>query len=72
MGEYQGRQVAVKVLKVYLTSDFDKIANVGRSRRRARSRWEADPYHVEVLQGSYDVEDPSPSKCVTTAGSDNG
>jgi len=28
-GEYQGRHVAVKVLRVYSTSDFDKITNVG-------------------------------------------
>lgn len=28
-GEYQGREVAVKVLKVYLTSDLDKITHVG-------------------------------------------
>jgi hypothetical protein len=28
-GEYQGRAVAVKVLKVYQTSNFDKIFRVG-------------------------------------------
>jgi len=28
-GEHQGRPVAVKVLRVYSTSDFDKIARVG-------------------------------------------
>jgi len=27
--EYQGREVAVKVLKVYQTSDFKKITRVG-------------------------------------------
>ena len=31
MGDHQGRQVAVKVLKVYLSSDFGKITRVGRS-----------------------------------------
>ena len=29
MGEHQGLQVAVKVLRVYSTSDFDKIINAG-------------------------------------------
>ena len=29
MGEHQGLQVAVKVLRVYSTSDFNKIINVG-------------------------------------------
>ena len=28
-GESQGHQVAVKVLRVYSTSDFEKITNVG-------------------------------------------
>ena len=28
-GEHQGRKVAVKVLGIYLTSDFNKITRVG-------------------------------------------
>lgn len=28
-GEYEGREVAVKVLTVYATSDLDKITQVG-------------------------------------------
>jgi hypothetical protein len=28
-GEHQGRSVAVKVLRIYSTSDFDKITRVG-------------------------------------------
>ena len=28
MGEYQGRKVAVKVLRIYSTSNLDKIVNV--------------------------------------------
>jgi len=28
--EFQGREVAVKVLKTYLTSDLEKIVRVGR------------------------------------------
>ena len=31
MGEHQGRKVAVKVLRLYATSNLDKIINVGRS-----------------------------------------
>jgi hypothetical protein len=30
-GEHQGRSVAVKVLRIYSTSDFDKITRVGPS-----------------------------------------
>ena len=29
-GEHQGRKVAVKVLRVYLASNFSKITSVGR------------------------------------------
>ena len=28
-GEYEGREVAVKVLRVYLTSDLNQITRVG-------------------------------------------
>jgi hypothetical protein len=31
-GSYEGREVAVKVLVVYLTSDLDKITRVGDQR----------------------------------------
>ena len=34
-GEYKGRPVAVKVMRVYLTSDLDKIRRVRRSRLNA-------------------------------------
>ena len=73
MGEHQGRQVAVKVLKVYLTSDFDKVRSVGflRGILTVRAR-KLTMIHVEVLQGSHDVENPSPSECITTVRSDDG
>lgn len=31
MGEHQGCKVAVKVLKIYITSNLDQITTVGRS-----------------------------------------
>ena len=31
MGEHQGRKVAVKVLRIFSTSNLDKITSVGRS-----------------------------------------
>ena len=37
MGEHQGRKVAVKVLRVYSTSDLDKITNVSRHPKLANS-----------------------------------
>ena len=73
MGEHQGRQVAVKVLKVYLTSDFDKVRSVGRLRGILTvCVGKLTMIHAEVLQGSHDVENPSPSECITATWSDNG
>ena len=40
MGEYQGHKVAVKVLRIYSTSNLDKIVNVSPReglRKRAMS-----------------------------------
>lgn len=31
--QYDGKEVAVKILRVYLTSNFEKIRKVGYSRR---------------------------------------
>ena len=60
-GECCGRDVAVKVIRTYSTSDLQKIIRVGRctcSISTANSLKEL----VEVLQGGSDVEVPSASK----------
>jgi len=75
MGEHQGRTVAVKVLKVYSTSDFNKITCVGRYLRFSKSPYRRADDHcdrADVLQGSHNVEEPLPSKRAPTVGSDNG
>jgi len=72
-GEHQGRPVAAKVLRVYSTSDFDKIRRVGCLYSISNVLiGELTVNHVEILQGSNGVENTSPSKRVTTAGSDDG
>ena len=56
-GEHQGRHVAVKVLRVYSTSDFDKITSVRFSVcSKACVDWLIVPILVEVLQGGRDME----------------
>ena len=71
-GEHQGHPVAAKVLRVYSTSDFDKIRRVGCLHSMLEIRvGKLTRVHAEVLQRSNDVEDPLSSKRVTTAGSDN-
>ena len=73
IGDYQGRQVAAKVLRVYSTSDFDEITRVGRLCGVLNNTvGKLTVIHVEVLQGSHDVENPSPSERVTTTRSDDG
>jgi len=59
MGDYQGQQVAAKVLRVYTTSDLDKIRRVSRFYiilsvliRKLTTA------HPEVLQRSIKVEGP--------------
>jgi len=70
VGDHGGRQVAVKVLRVYSTSDFKKITSVGCLHSILNIRaGKLTATHVGVLQGSHDMENPSPSKCVATLGS---
>jgi hypothetical protein len=64
-GQYDGRDVAVKVLRVYLTSDFEQIRKVGFPRLVVRID-ELTESRVEVLQGGHDVEGPSSSERVAT------
>jgi len=75
VGEHQGHKVAVKVLKVYSTSDFNKITSVGHHLRFAKSTYRrADDRcdRTDVLQGSHNVEEPLPSECASAVGSDDG
>jgi len=75
MGKHQGRKVAVKVLKVYSTSDFNKIASVGRHPRLSESAYRrADNCYdrADVLQGNCNMEVPPPSECAPAVGSDDG
>ena len=73
MGEHQGGKVAVKVLRIFSTSDLDEVTKVGRS-QSFPVVWHqrTDCGFVEVLQGSHDVEKPPPSKRASVVGSDNG
>jgi hypothetical protein len=45
-GTYQGRRVAIKVVRVYITSDLDVILSVS-----LYSTWAAVPVRMNVLQG---------------------
>lgn len=72
MGDHRGLRVAVKVLRVYLTTDFAKV-------RMVRCVFVAPSIHVctltltrvEVLQGGHHLGNSSPSERVTTARSDD-
>jgi len=72
MGTHRDRPVAAKVLRVYLTCDLDKVTRVGLSYIVLHNRvGKLTVSHVEVLQGSCDVEKPSSSKRTTAVGSDD-
>ena len=50
MGEHQGRKVAVKVLRVYLTDNVDKTIGVGRRPKLMEVYLKGLTTCVEVLQ----------------------
>ena len=75
MGKHRGRKVAVKVLKVYSTSDFNKITSVGHHPRLTKNEYQRTDDNcdrIDILQGSCNMGEPPPSKCAPTVGSDNG
>jgi len=74
-GEHQGLKVAVKVLRVYSTSDFNRITSVSRHLKLVKStfrRVHDRCDRTDVLQGSRNMEDPLSSECAPAVGSDNG
>ena len=60
-GQHNGQVVAAKALRVYTTSDLDRIKKVGRGGLVVFIS-EPTTSRLEVLQGSCDVEDASSSK----------
>ena len=71
-GERQGRPVAVKVLRVYSTDDFDKITKVCSHIPLKPCADQLVLAIAEVLQGGCDLDDSSSSKRTTTVRCDNG
>ena len=70
-GEHCGRDVAVKVIRTYSNSDLQKIIGVGRWLCFLCASLCPNSAHVEVLQGSCDVENPPASECPATDRSDD-
>ena len=68
-GRHQGYHVAVKVLRVYASSNFEQITRVSL---HSLSKCQLILTVVEVLQRSCDLEDPSSPKRATAVGSDHG
>ena len=73
MGDHQGRWVAAKVLRVYSTSDFDKIRRVCRLYIISSVQiGQLITTHPEILQRSDEVEGPQSSERVAATGGDDG
>ena len=69
-GKYRGMNVAAKVLRVYSTSDFEKIAKVGHPWLVVYDN-EPTIFCAAVLQRSCDMEIPSSSKRDAAVGRNN-
>ena len=69
-GEYNGKEVAAKALRVSMKSDLDRIRRVSVCETVIVAS-ELTVFCAEVLQGSNDVEHPSPSKCIVACGCDD-
>ena len=67
-GTYKGRRVAIKVVRVYITSDLDAILSV--SLRPASSHL-MNEHIAEFLPGGGRLEEPPASKHLATAWSDS-
>ena len=71
-GRHQGREVAAKVLKVYMKDDLEQVRRVGRSCRFRRVISINNRLRLaEVLQEGFGMEDPPPSKCTVAVRGDN-
>ena len=70
-GRHQGRDVAAKVLRVYVNS-FEKIRRVGyRCSQLVTRPNELTIPRIEILQGGCDMECPSSSERATTGRRDD-
>jgi len=65
-GEHSGRDVAVKVLRIYSTGDLQRIIDVGFVLCFLSRVYPLTEHCVEVLQGGRHMESPSTPKCAAT------
>ena len=70
-GSHEGKDVAAKVLRVYSSSDFDKIRKVCSARLLALTEKLIVPYAV-VLQGGRDMERTPSSERAAVGRRDDG
>ena len=73
MGRYEGRDVAAKVLRVYLKDGFGKAKRVGclRGSQFVTCTNELNTSRIEVLQGGCNMEDPLSSERATAVRRDD-
>lgn len=71
-GEHLGQDVAVKVIRTYSSDVLGKIMHVSRWLRFTLGYSRPTiMFCIEILQGSYRVEIPSPPKCFALDRGDN-
>jgi hypothetical protein len=69
-GQYNGRDVAASVLRVYLTNNLRRVRRVSFPPPVACINKLTTP-HTEILQAGCDMELPSSSECIAAVGRDD-
>ena len=70
-GEHCGRDIAVKVVRIYSNSDLQRVAGVSFWLHSVHAYSCTDSARAEVLQGGCCMENPPASECPTTDRSDD-
>ena len=70
--QHEGREVAVKVLRVYQTSNFNKVRRVSRGYDYPKSVLPAECHVPEILQRSLNVESTVSPEHTSAVGSHDG
>jgi len=70
-GKYRGRDVAVKVIRTYSTSDLQKVIGVSCQRAPSSHSYVLTVPCAEVLQGGCNMENPPAFERPATDRSDN-
>ena len=70
-GSHEGKDIAAKVLRLYTTSDFERMRKVGDTQPFVLTK-KLIMLYAAVLQGGHDMEHTPSSKLAAVGGCDDG